>query len=334
MAPEQADGREVGPEADLYSLALVLYEALTGVNPQEQTRHRRRTSTFVPPLRRQRRDLSRRLAAGLDQALRPRPYERGSLLDLRATLLQSLDEADDMPGVVAPGWRGGYDETLVEDEPGPEWRERDPQDAPRLRLSGARRVGGRDADFRATGRAGLHSGSFLAPTRRQRRGRRPRRRLAQHPPLASHARYPCGCRPWRGGDRPAAAAGRLAVHGRCARHGCARRRGARGCGTGWWPLVAARAVRRGRFCALDRRFAGDPSRPVLASGPDSASASPRAGGDRCLGCRRGDPAAATPATLPVARADALHRLVGGAGDRGRGCGFALRSILSASCRER
>jgi eukaryotic-like serine/threonine-protein kinase len=138
MAPEQAEGREAGPEADLYSLALVLYEALTGVNPQEETRRRRRTSTFVPPLRRQRRDLSRRVAAGLDQALSRRPYERGSLLDLRATLLYSLDEADDMPGIVAPGWRGGYDETLVQDEPGPEWRERDYEDAPRLRLSGAR----------------------------------------------------------------------------------------------------------------------------------------------------------------------------------------------------
>ena len=138
MAPEQAGGNEVGPEADLYSLALVLYEALTGVNPQEERRHWRRTTTFVPPLRRQRRDLSRRLAAGLDQALRPRPYERGSLLDLRATLLHSLDEADDTPGVVAPGWRGGHDDTWIQTEPGPEWRERGGEDTPRLRLSGAR----------------------------------------------------------------------------------------------------------------------------------------------------------------------------------------------------
>jgi len=138
MAPEQEEGREVGPEADLYSLALVLYEALTGVNPQEESRRRRRTRGFVPPLRRQRRDLDRGLAAGIDQALRPRPYDRGSILDLRQALLGSLDLANDTPGVVAPGWRGGYDDTWVQDEPGPEWRERDPDDAPHLRISGAR----------------------------------------------------------------------------------------------------------------------------------------------------------------------------------------------------
>jgi serine/threonine protein kinase len=149
MAPEQADGREVGPEADLYSLALVLYEALTGVNPQQGRRQRR--SAFLPPLRRQRRDLSRRLAAGIDLALRPRPYDRGGLLDLRATLLYSLDEADDTPGVVAPGWRGGEaDDTWAYDEAGPEWRERDYGSAPRLLMSGTDgRLTGRTADLLA-----------------------------------------------------------------------------------------------------------------------------------------------------------------------------------------
>ena len=143
MAPEQAEGREAGPEADHYTLALVIYEALTGVNPQEEGRRRRRTSTFVPPLRRQRRDLSRRLAAGLDQALRPRAHDRGSLLDLRAALLYSLDEADDTPGVVAPGWRGGEDdETWIQDEPGPEWREHGYDGAPHLRVSGDIAAGG------------------------------------------------------------------------------------------------------------------------------------------------------------------------------------------------
>jgi len=134
MAPEQAAGREAGPEADLYSLALVLYEALTGVNPQQES-HRRHRTAFVPPLRRQRRDLSRRLAAGIDLALRPRPHERGGILDLRATLLHCLDEADDTPGVVAPGWRA--DDNLIQDEPGPEWGARDYGDAPPLRLSSA-----------------------------------------------------------------------------------------------------------------------------------------------------------------------------------------------------
>lgn len=138
MAPEQADGEEVGPEADLYSLALVLYEALGGVNPQlhpelHARRHRRTGATFVPPLRRQRRDLPRSLAAGVDRALRPRPHERGGLLDLRAALLRSLDDADDSPGVVAPGWGGHDPEPWELDEPGPEWNQ-----APRLRLSGGR----------------------------------------------------------------------------------------------------------------------------------------------------------------------------------------------------
>ncbi len=139
MAPEQADGREAGPEADLYSLALVLYEALTGVNPQEYGAHARRGRSFVPPVRRQRRDLSRHLAAGIDQALRPRMSERGTLQDLRVTLLQSLDQADDTRGVVAAAWRGDReDDTWVREEPGPEWREAGPEAAPRMRVSEAR----------------------------------------------------------------------------------------------------------------------------------------------------------------------------------------------------
>ena len=158
MAPEQAEGREVGPEADLYSLALVLYEALTGVNPQEESRRRRRTSGFVPPLRRQRRDLSRGLAAGLDQALSSRPYERGSMLDLRAALLYSLDEVDDTPGVVAPAWHGGEDDTWIQDQPGPEWRDGD--GAPRLRLAGARGSLTRNADARAGAAAGSLTSSL------------------------------------------------------------------------------------------------------------------------------------------------------------------------------
>jgi serine/threonine protein kinase len=53
MAPEQAEGREAGPPADLYSLALVLYEALTGVNPLrggDAGARRRRAAGHLPPV--------------------------------------------------------------------------------------------------------------------------------------------------------------------------------------------------------------------------------------------------------------------------------------------
>ncbi len=136
MAPEQACDGTSGPHADLYSLALILYEALSGVNPRAGT-SRRRDSVPLPPLRRQRRDLPRRLAAGIDTALRVRPEQRGSLLDLRATLLACLDQADDTPGVVAPGWRGKDEETWVRDAPGPEWIERRQGSAPTLQMTGS-----------------------------------------------------------------------------------------------------------------------------------------------------------------------------------------------------
>jgi eukaryotic-like serine/threonine-protein kinase len=107
MAPEQAEGLEAGPSADLYSLALVLYEALTGVNPalapSGATRHRR-LGTYMPPLRRQRRDLPRELGSGIDLALRPRARERGRILDLRRALVAARDLVGDETGVVGDGW--------------------------------------------------------------------------------------------------------------------------------------------------------------------------------------------------------------------------------------
>ena len=104
MPPEQAEGLEAGPPADLYSLALVLYEALTGVNPVLLTpvaARGRRLGAHLPPLRRQRRDLPRALGAGIDAALRPRPAERGRLRDLRAALVIAHEQVGDEPGVVA-----------------------------------------------------------------------------------------------------------------------------------------------------------------------------------------------------------------------------------------
>ena len=107
MAPEQAQGREAGAAADLYSLALVLYEALTGVNPLRglAAGQRARLSAHLPPIRRYRRDLPRELARGVDLALRPRPRERGTLQELRAALDASANLVRDQPGVVEGPWR-------------------------------------------------------------------------------------------------------------------------------------------------------------------------------------------------------------------------------------
>ena len=122
MAPEQAAGREVRPAADLYSLALVLYECLTGVNPLAAAANGQRATRlgmYLPPLRRQRRDLPRELGLGIDLALRPRAGERGTIQELHAALEVSASAVSDKAGVVADPWRPSRKRTRTEEAP---WR--------------------------------------------------------------------------------------------------------------------------------------------------------------------------------------------------------------------
>jgi eukaryotic-like serine/threonine-protein kinase len=94
MAPEQSEGREVGAEADLYALALVLYEALCGANPVRgatPAATARRIGRPLESLRRRRGDLPRTLTDALDIALSPSPHERGTLEELRCALEETLD---------------------------------------------------------------------------------------------------------------------------------------------------------------------------------------------------------------------------------------------------
>ena len=96
MAPEQTEGREVGEEADLYSLALVLYEALAGTNPVRgptPAATARRIGRPVPPLSDSRPDLPDALLDAVDRALEPEPGDRGSLEDLRDGLQEALHGA-------------------------------------------------------------------------------------------------------------------------------------------------------------------------------------------------------------------------------------------------
>jgi len=97
MAPEQAEGSAVGPAADVYSLALTLYECWSGDNPLRtaaaaagppRARLRR-----LPPLRSHRRDLPPELCETVDLALDRRPSRRPSLAAVREVL---DDVADDL----------------------------------------------------------------------------------------------------------------------------------------------------------------------------------------------------------------------------------------------
>jgi eukaryotic-like serine/threonine-protein kinase len=103
MAPEQSEGREVGVEGDLYSLALVLYEALSGVNPVRGATPAatvRRIGRPLPPLQRARRDLPSELTHALDRALAPEQDERGTLEQLHDALDRALEH-----GLRRPRWR-------------------------------------------------------------------------------------------------------------------------------------------------------------------------------------------------------------------------------------
>jgi eukaryotic-like serine/threonine-protein kinase len=94
MAPEQSEGDEAGPPADLYSLGIVLYEALSGINPvrgRTPAATARRIGAPVEPLARRRRDLPRELTRALDTAMARDPDRRGTLAELHETLVSALE---------------------------------------------------------------------------------------------------------------------------------------------------------------------------------------------------------------------------------------------------
>src|SRR4051812_46879351 len=106
MAPEQAEGAEVGEPADLYALGLCLYEGLSGVNPLRARgagATARRIGQRLPPLGRLRRDLPLELCGAIDAAVWPHADERGTIADLRAALAGALQDVDDEPGTIAGG---------------------------------------------------------------------------------------------------------------------------------------------------------------------------------------------------------------------------------------
>jgi eukaryotic-like serine/threonine-protein kinase len=94
MAPEQAEGRAVGPAADVYALALMLYESWSGEHPTRRATPAataRAIGTRMRPLRRLRPDLPRELCETVDACLQSRPDRRPSLEELGGAIESSLD---------------------------------------------------------------------------------------------------------------------------------------------------------------------------------------------------------------------------------------------------
>jgi serine/threonine protein kinase len=107
MAPEQAEGKPAGPEADVYSLALTLYECWSGENPHRRSSPAataRAIGARVRPLRRLRPDLPRELTETVDGCLSCRPNHRSSLEELGTAIEDGLDDlSDHLPGAARHG---------------------------------------------------------------------------------------------------------------------------------------------------------------------------------------------------------------------------------------
>ena len=104
MAPEQAAGKRVDERADLYSLSLVLYEALSGTNPVRRATPAqtvKAVGTSLPSLAKARKDLPAELCQAIDRALSPNPNARGELTDLADALEDALvDLPEDDGGTI------------------------------------------------------------------------------------------------------------------------------------------------------------------------------------------------------------------------------------------
>jgi eukaryotic-like serine/threonine-protein kinase len=98
MAPEQAEGTRVTWEADIYSVALSLYEAWTGVNPVRRrgpAATARQLGKPITSLGRMRRDLPPELVTAIDLALDPRPERRPGPEELAGVLRDHARELSD-----------------------------------------------------------------------------------------------------------------------------------------------------------------------------------------------------------------------------------------------
>ena len=110
MAPEQADGLRPGPTADVYSLALTLYECFCGEHPllrNGPAATARAIGEPIPPLGAIRPELPGALTDVIDGCLDPDPEERPLASELESVLASHIDqlEGEPLPAVDGSEWQ-------------------------------------------------------------------------------------------------------------------------------------------------------------------------------------------------------------------------------------
>ena len=114
MAPEQADGLRPGPAADVYSLALTLYECLCGEHPllrEGPAATARAIGEPIAPLAAVRPELPEQMTETIDAALDPDPEERPLASELSSILAAHVA---DLEGEPLPAIAGIDDDALPE----------------------------------------------------------------------------------------------------------------------------------------------------------------------------------------------------------------------------
>ena len=112
MAPEQADGLRPGPSADVYSLALTMYECFCGEHPlirEGPAATARAIGEPIAPLSEVRPELPDAMTEAIDAALDPDPEVRPLASELEAALAAHINELDGDPLPAIEGFDGVED---------------------------------------------------------------------------------------------------------------------------------------------------------------------------------------------------------------------------------